>query len=241
MSQSSSSAYLGSQDDEFERALLDVDLDALVVDPSTSSCQQQQSLSHHPHQPSNPFDAPIGGYERPPESKTLHLAKRQRMEPSSSSTLSSTKPSSPLSPTPSDHEPTIVQIGSSRPPSSLAPRGLKRQLTQAEKDEEYAKTAFSASKFGDVGNYLQHKRMKLSVYLHLLFSNKRLVLIPPCLTSSQLQNQEIASTSSGAPPIFAGLAIYVNGYVEPSLQELREMFLKHGGMYHAYLDKKSLV
>ncbi|KAI0648432.1 hypothetical protein C8Q79DRAFT_906130 [Trametes meyenii] len=41
--------------------------------------------------------------------------------------------------------------------------------------------------------------------------------------------------------IFLGLQIYINGWTEPSVQDLRQMIVRHGGIFHAYLDKKSLV
>ena len=33
----------------------------------------------------------------------------------------------------------------------------------------------------------------------------------------------------------------INGWTEPSVQDLRKMIVQHGGIFHAYLDKKSLV
>lgn len=35
--------------------------------------------------------------------------------------------------------------------------------------------------------------------------------------------------------------LQINGWTEPSVQDLRELILQHGGIFHAYLDKKSLV
>ena len=33
----------------------------------------------------------------------------------------------------------------------------------------------------------------------------------------------------------------VDGFTIPSIQELRKMVIEHGGEFHAYLDRKSLV
>ncbi|KAI0781503.1 DNA repair protein [Trametes elegans] len=80
---------------------------------------------------------------------------------------------------------------------------------------------YGAARFGEFGEYMARKRAKL-----------------------QLQNAEM--DVDGEDPdqkskIFRGLQIYINGWTEPSVQDLRQMIVQHGGIYHAYLDKKSLV
>ena len=97
---------------------------------------------------------------------------------------------------------------------------------------------YGASRFGGFGEYMRRKRAKL-----------------------QIQNTQMAlvdTMSTSASTIFRGLAIYVsvihlpqsgksdlffqiNGWTEPSVQDLRQLILQHGGIFHAYLDKKSLV
>ncbi|KAI0657169.1 hypothetical protein C8Q70DRAFT_920218 [Cubamyces menziesii] len=60
----------------------------------------------------------------------------------------------------------------------------------------------------------------------------------------QIQNAEMDvddEDSSGQSRIFSGLQIYINGWTEPSVQDLRQMIIQHGGIFHPYLDKKSLV
>ncbi|XP_032325627.1 DNA repair protein REV1 isoform X2 [Camelus ferus] len=37
--------------------------------------------------------------------------------------------------------------------------------------------------------------------------------------------------------IFSGVAIYVNGYTDPSAEELRKLMMLHGGQYHVYYSK----
>ena len=95
---------------------------------------------------------------------------------------------------------------------------------------------YGASTFGGFGEYMARKRAKL-----------------------QIQNQTIPSGSEleTASRIFRGIRIYVrdnqscnsqvpnrkkvDGFTIPSVQELRRMVIEHGGEFHAYLDRKSLV
>ncbi|KIK69791.1 hypothetical protein GYMLUDRAFT_34190 [Collybiopsis luxurians FD-317 M1] len=73
---------------------------------------------------------------------------------------------------------------------------------------------YGAASFGDFGQYMKRKRAKL-----------------------QIQNNNIA----GDDGIFTGLSIYINGYTNPSIQDLRQLIVRHGGVFHAYLDKKTIV
>lgn len=63
----------------------------------------------------------------------------------------------------------------------------------------------------------------------------------------QIQNGEIDAEGDGEggasakSRIFRGLAIYINGWTEPSVQDLRKLIVEHGGVFHAYLDRKTLV
>ncbi|KAI0668358.1 DNA repair protein [Trametes maxima] len=80
---------------------------------------------------------------------------------------------------------------------------------------------YGASRFGEFGEYMTRKRAKL-----------------------QIQNAEMDVDEENPVQrsrIFHGLQIYINGWTEPSVQDLRQMIVKHGGIFHAYLDKKSLV
>ncbi|KAK2460652.1 hypothetical protein APHAL10511_007122 [Amanita phalloides] len=76
---------------------------------------------------------------------------------------------------------------------------------------------YGASHFGRFGQYMRRKRAKL-----------------------QIQNAAIAQGEHDSH-IFHGLSIYINGWTDPSVQDLREMILRNGGIYQPYLDKKSLV
>ncbi|KAM9038168.1 DNA repair protein REV1 isoform X2 [Sarcophilus harrisii] len=41
----------------------------------------------------------------------------------------------------------------------------------------------------------------------------------------------------GTSTIFSGVAIYVNGYTDPSAEELRKLMMLHGGQYHVYYSR----
>lgn len=59
----------------------------------------------------------------------------------------------------------------------------------------------------------------------------------------KLQNldAEIRSTSGDCPPIFRGVVAHVNGYTQPSLQDLHRMIVGHGGGFLQYLDGKTVA
>lgn len=77
---------------------------------------------------------------------------------------------------------------------------------------------YGASRFGEFGEYMRRKRAKL-----------------------QIQNVEIGDTQRGGSQLFKGLSIHINGWTEPSVQELRKLIVENGGIYQAYIDKKTLV
>ncbi|KAG1736890.1 uncharacterized protein EDB91DRAFT_1329582 [Suillus paluster] len=83
---------------------------------------------------------------------------------------------------------------------------------------------YGASRFGHFGEYMHRKRAKL-----------------------QIQNADLdASQDIGEESrIFSGLSIYlpsqINGWTNPSVQDLRQLIVTHGGVFQPYLDKKSLV
>ncbi|KIO32567.1 hypothetical protein M407DRAFT_18608 [Tulasnella calospora MUT 4182] len=89
--------------------------------------------------------------------------------------------------------------------------------TVSSKNENYV---YGAANFGGFGEYMFRKRAKL-----------------------QIQNVQLADEDEGTkkPQIFKGVAIYVNGFTDPPFQDLREMIMAYGGVFHAYLDRKSMV
>ncbi|KAL0578346.1 deoxycytidyl transferase [Marasmius crinis-equi] len=91
---------------------------------------------------------------------------------------------------------------------------LKRSHNQLQEDNIYGE-----AHFGGFGEYARRKRAKL-----------------------QIQNTgNVEEELSKEPQIFKGIAVFITGWTNPSIQELRALIVRHGGEFHAYLDKKSLV
>ena len=59
----------------------------------------------------------------------------------------------------------------------------------------------------------------------------------------KLQNldAEIRSSSNDKPQIFRGVVAFVNGYTQPSLNDLHRLIVGHGGGFLQYLDGKTFV
>ena len=59
----------------------------------------------------------------------------------------------------------------------------------------------------------------------------------------KLQNldAEIRASSTDRPPIFRGVVAHVNGYTQPSLQDLHRLIVSHGGGFLQYLESKTVV
>ncbi|KAI8075232.1 hypothetical protein BC940DRAFT_363262 [Gongronella butleri] len=78
---------------------------------------------------------------------------------------------------------------------------------------------YGAINFGEFRQYMQNKQAKL-------------------------KEQEDAVRQEGDPetlPLFQGLSIYVNGYTEPPLSELRRLIVQHSGDYQHYLKKSHVT
>ncbi|KAJ5105357.1 hypothetical protein NUU61_002704 [Penicillium alfredii] len=75
---------------------------------------------------------------------------------------------------------------------------------------------YEASSFGGFGDYMRRKKIKL-----------------------QNLDAEIRATAVDCPPIFRGVVAHVNGYTQPSLQDLHRMIVSHGGGFLQYLDGKT--
>ncbi|KAH0194709.1 DNA repair protein, partial [Aureobasidium melanogenum] len=83
--------------------------------------------------------------------------------------------------------------------------------------EHEAGDEYEASKFGGHREYMRRKRIKL-----------------------QNLDSELRARSDN-PPIFKGIVVYVNGYTQPSLNDLHTMIVAHGGGFAQYLDGKTFV
>ncbi|XP_075836500.1 DNA repair protein REV1 isoform X1 [Microtus pennsylvanicus] len=54
----------------------------------------------------------------------------------------------------------------------------------------------------------------------------------------QFRSDAAKQKKDGTPSaIFSGVAIYVNGYTDPSAEELRNLMMLHGGQYHVYYSR----
>ncbi|QRV86890.1 DNA repair protein REV1 [Ceratobasidium sp. AG-Ba] len=79
---------------------------------------------------------------------------------------------------------------------------------------------YDASKFGGFSDYFRRKRAKLQ---------------------NQNANLSTQDPDSSQSTIFKSIAVYITGRVNPSLQILRALITQHGGVHHAYLDRKEMV
>ncbi|KAF9434802.1 deoxycytidyl transferase [Entomortierella beljakovae] len=79
-------------------------------------------------------------------------------------------------------------------------------------EQEKEDDPYDAIEFGDFGSYIRHKKQKL-----------------------QLQQDELASLApEEIPQIFEGIIVYVNGYTDPPIHELKTMIVQRGGEFRQY-------
>lgn len=77
---------------------------------------------------------------------------------------------------------------------------------------------YEASSFGGFADYMRRKKIKL-----------------------QNLDAEIRASSADNPPIFRGVVAHVNGYTQPSLQDLHRLIVSHGGGFVQYLESKTVA
>ncbi|PBP22407.1 impB/mucB/samB family protein [Diplocarpon rosae] len=97
--------------------------------------------------------------------------------------------------------------------SELVRKRIEAHSFDNEEGDEY-----EGSKFGGFSDYFRRKRIKL-----------------------QNLDAELRSTSVGKPQIFKGIVAQVNGYTQPSLNDLHRLIVSHGGGFMQYLDGKTTV
>lgn len=97
--------------------------------------------------------------------------------------------------------------------STAVRKRIEKHKFDDEEGEEY-----EASKFGGFTEYFRRKKIKL-----------------------QNLDAERRSSSSANPPIFRGVVAHVNGYTQPSLQDLHALVVNYGGGFMQYLDGKTTV
>ncbi|KAL5043307.1 hypothetical protein BDW71DRAFT_188364 [Aspergillus fruticulosus] len=97
--------------------------------------------------------------------------------------------------------------------SSAVRKRIQSHTFDDEEGEEY-----EASKFGGFGDYMRRKKTKLQ----------------------NLDNDIRASAAAdNCPQIFRSVVACVNGYTQPSLQDLHKLIVRHGGGFLQYLDGKT--
>lgn len=95
--------------------------------------------------------------------------------------------------------------------SSSVRKSIEKHKFENEDGEEY-----SPSRFGGFTDYFRRKKIKL-----------------------QNLDEELRSSSSNNPPIFRGVVAHINGYTQPSLQDLHTLIVSHGGGFLQFLDGKT--
>jgi DNA repair protein REV1 len=96
--------------------------------------------------------------------------------------------------------------------SKLVRKRIEGHRFEGEDGDEYG-----ASSFGGFPEYFRRKKIKL-------------------------QNLDAdLRANSDKPPIFKGVVCHVNGYTQPSLNDLHTLIVQHGGGFIQYLDGKTMV
>ncbi|KAI9720628.1 MAG: hypothetical protein M1812_002808 [Candelaria pacifica] len=93
-----------------------------------------------------------------------------------------------------------------------------RKRIEAHKFENEEGEEYKASNFGGFTDYFRRKKIKL-----------------------QNLDAELRSSAAENPQIFRGVVAQVNGYTQPSLNDLHKLIVTHGGGFMQYLDGKTTV
>ncbi|KAL9000635.1 MAG: hypothetical protein Q9169_000671 [Polycauliona sp. 2 TL-2023] len=96
--------------------------------------------------------------------------------------------------------------------SGKSRKRIEKHQFENEEGEEY-----EPSRFGGFTDYFRRKKIKL-----------------------QNLDAELRSSAS-KPPIFRGVVAHVNGYTQPSLNDIHTLVVSHGGGFMQYLDGKTTV
>lgn len=97
--------------------------------------------------------------------------------------------------------------------SSAVRKRIEKHRFEDEEGEEY-----ESSKFGGFNDYFRRKKIKL-----------------------QNLDATLRSSSAKNPPIFRGVVAHVNGYTQPSLNDIHNSIVAYGGGFMQYLDGKTTV
>jgi DNA repair protein REV1 len=93
-----------------------------------------------------------------------------------------------------------------------------RKRIESHKFEDEEGEEYEGSKFGGFSDYFRRKKIKL-----------------------QNLDAQVRSASVGKLQIFRGVVAHVNGYTQPSLNDLHHLIVSHGGGFMQYLDGKTTV
>ncbi|KAL5320959.1 hypothetical protein ACEPPN_011769 [Leptodophora sp. 'Broadleaf-Isolate-01'] len=93
-----------------------------------------------------------------------------------------------------------------------------RKRIEAHTFEDEEGEEYKGSNFGGFSDYFRRKKIKL-----------------------QNLDAELRSESADKPKIFRGIVAHVNGYTQPSLNDLHHLIVAHGGGFMQYLDGKTTV
>ncbi|KAL2012019.1 hypothetical protein VTN00DRAFT_4737 [Thermoascus crustaceus] len=102
-------------------------------------------------------------------------------------------------------------------PLDTKSRAVRKRIENHTFDNEEGEE-YEASTFGGFGDYIRRKKIKL-----------------------QNLDAEIRASSKNNPPIFRGVVAHVNGYTQPSLNDLHHLIVSHGGGFLQYLDSKTVA
>lgn len=97
--------------------------------------------------------------------------------------------------------------------SSAVRKRIEKHEFKGEEGEEY-----EPSKFGGFTDYFRRKKIKL-----------------------QNLDAETRASAADNPSIFRGVVAHVNGYTQPSLNDIHKLIVSHGGGFMQYLDGKTTV
>ncbi|CZR50766.1 probable DNA repair protein MUS-42 [Phialocephala subalpina] len=93
-----------------------------------------------------------------------------------------------------------------------------RKRIEAHSFEDEEGEEYEGSKFGGFSDYFRRKKIKL-----------------------QNLDAEVRSSAVDKPKIFRGIVAHVNGYTQPSLNDLHHLIVSYGGGFMQYLDGKTTV
>lgn len=95
---------------------------------------------------------------------------------------------------------------------------VRKRIENHAFDGDETRDEYEGSKFGGFSDYFRRKKIKL-----------------------QNLDAEVRSQNADKPQIFRGVVCHVNGYTQPSLNDLHTMIVQHGGGFLQYLDGKTMV